>query len=101
MSKKGSSVKRWMLRSVSFDDDKNMQESLDQGYEPFAIITRFIKESILDPNKPSSNGLVPVNLMFFKQSYMIELDENGKEKNVVSIFKKDQGQPSETNKEPA
>jgi hypothetical protein len=99
MGKKEKTVKRWAVRSVNLDDMPSLQETLDQGFEPFALMTRFMPSKVIDP-KSGGNAVIPVNLIFFKQSYMIEVDEQGKEKNVVTLFKREKA-PDETEPKPA
>lgn len=76
-TKKAKTITRWALKSVTLDDHVEMQKMLDTGYEPFCIITKFMPASRLDPK--AQNGIIPVNLVFFKLSYEIPVDAQGKE----------------------
>jgi len=93
MSKKekGKTVIRWALKAVSMDDNIELQKALDEGYEPWAVMTRFMPASKLDPT--AKGGVIPINLMYFKIKYEVPLDENGKEK-AITLIKKQNAAPS-------
>jgi hypothetical protein len=92
--KENKTVKRWMLRSIDIGDNDSLQSTLDEGFEPFSVLTRFIPGKLLDPVNGGS-ALTPINLMFFKQSYLIPVDENGKEK-TITLFKRNSNETEPT-----
>jgi hypothetical protein len=70
---------RWAIKALSIDEQGALQAALDEGFEPFAMITRFEEDKkslIAAAGKPA--GIVPVNLMFLKVAYRIPLDEQGR-----------------------
>lgn len=88
-------VTRWCLHGVSLDDNPGLQSALDNGYEPFAIISQFIppekpKTELTLPNTPSNQLSVKVvQVLYFRMKYRVPVDANGKELSQV-IYKRKQ-----------
>lgn len=82
---------RWYLHGVTIDDQENLQVALDNGYEPFAIITQFMpvenKSQIVEVGKPQQINIKPVHIMYFRMKCRVPVDANGKELSQV-IYKR-------------
>lgn len=82
---------RWYLHAVTIDDMENLQVALDNGYEPFAIITQFMpvenQSNIVEVGKPQQINIKPAHIMYFRMRCKVPVDINGKELSQL-VFKR-------------
>lgn len=84
-------VTRWCLHGVDLSDQAALQNALDNGYEPFSILSQFVpqenKSVIAAPGQPPQMQIKAIQIMYFRMKYKVPVNDKGEQQS-ITLFKR-------------